>query len=76
MIRLLNIELFGGCNYSCQMCPQGEPGREKDFKKFLPIDVYKKVIDDAMDYGLEAVSLHGSGEPTLSKNFIDSIQYA
>ena len=75
-VRLLNIELFGGCNYSCQMCPQGEPGREKEFKKLLPIDVYKKVIDDAMGYGLEAVSLHGSGEPTLSKNFIESIEYA
>jgi len=75
-IRLLNIELFGGCNYSCKMCPQGEPGREKDFKKMIPIDVYKKVIDDAMGYGLEAVSIHGSGEPTLSKNFIESIKYA
>jgi pyruvate-formate lyase-activating enzyme len=75
-IRLLNMELFGGCNYSCQMCPQGEPGRESEFKKLLPLDVYKKVLDDAMNYGLEAISLHGSGEPTLSKNFIESIQYA
>ena len=27
------MELAGGCNYSCQMCPQGfEGGREKEFK--------------------------------------------
>mgnify|MGYP001095544223 CR=1 FL=1 len=29
----MDMELFGGCNYKCQMCPQGEPGREKEFKK-------------------------------------------
>ena len=36
-IRQLDMELAGGCNYSCQMCPQGfEGGREKEFKKNLP----------------------------------------
>ena len=75
-VRLLNIELFGGCNYACEMCPQSEPGRELDFKKLLPIDTYKKIIDDALGHGLEAVSLHGSGEPMLSKHFIEAIAYA
>ena len=23
LIRQLDMELFGGCNYACQMCPQG-----------------------------------------------------
>ena len=23
------MEVFGGCNYTCQMCPQSNPGREK-----------------------------------------------
>ena len=33
------MELAGGCNYSCQMCPQGfEGGREKEFKKVLKWD--------------------------------------
>ena len=30
-LRQLDMELFGGCNYSCSMCPQGsEKGREPE----------------------------------------------
>ena len=33
-IKQLDVELNGGCNYKCNMCPQAH-GREKDFiKKF------------------------------------------
>ena len=31
-IRQLDMELAGGCNYSCEMCPQSS-GREKEFNK-------------------------------------------
>ena len=30
-IKQINIELFGGCNLSCPMCPQSNNGRERDF---------------------------------------------
>ena len=49
------------------MCPQSD-GREKEFLKKLPFDVFKKILDDSMQYGSENVSLHGSGEPTLSSD--------
>ena len=40
LIRQLDMELFGGCNYTCQMCPQGfEEGREKEFKKSLKWEI-------------------------------------
>lgn len=73
-VRLLDIELFGSCNLACPMCPQAT-GREKDFRKALKWDVFTKVVDEAMQYGLEAVMLHGSGEPTLSPIFLDAIEY-
>ena len=39
----LNMEVFGGCNLACPMCPQGmEDGREKDFKKNLGENLFKK----------------------------------
>jgi len=66
-VHVLDMELNGGCNYKCQMCPQSI-SREKDFLKKLPIDTFTKVIDDAMQYGLKTVTLHGSGEPTLNKD--------
>ena len=72
-IKQLDLELNGGCNYTCEMCPQAD-GREKPFLKKLPAHVMDKVIDDAMQYGLEAVSLHGSGEPTLNADMPDMVQ--
>jgi hypothetical protein len=34
-LQQIDLELFGGCNYTCSMCPQGDiGGREKDFKKY------------------------------------------
>ena len=43
-IRQLDMELAGGCNYSCQMCPQSS-GREKEFKKLLKWDNFVKIVD-------------------------------
>ena len=73
VIKQLDLELNGGCNYSCSMCPQAT-GREKDFLKKLPYPVFEKILDDAMQYGLDTVSLHGSGEPTLNANMPDFVR--
>jgi sulfatase maturation enzyme AslB (radical SAM superfamily) len=72
IIKQLDLELNGGCNYSCPMCPQAT-GREKNFLKKLPFAVFEKVLDDAMQYGLDTVSLHGSGEPTLNADMPDFV---
>ena len=75
-LRQLDMELFGGCNYSCSMCPQGsEKGREPEFKKALSWSNFLKIIDDAEKHGVESISLHGGGEPTLNKYFIPAIKY-
>ena len=71
----MDMELFGGCNYKCQMCQQGEPGREREFKKSLTWDNFVKIVDDAISHGVESISVHGGGEPTLHKRFIDCIKY-
>jgi len=73
-IKQLDLELNGGCNYKCTMCPQAR-GRERDFLKKLPFDVFTKIVDDALQYGLDTVSLHGSGEPTLSKDMPKYVAY-
>jgi organic radical activating enzyme len=74
VIKQLDLELNGGCNYKCTMCPQAH-GRESDFLKKLPFDIFTKIIDDALPYGLDTVSLHGSGEPTLSKDMPKYVSY-
>lgn len=74
IIKQLDLELNGGCNYKCPMCPQAK-GREKDFLKKLPFNIFTKIIDDALQYGLDTVSLHGSGEPTLAKEMPKYVSY-
>ena len=72
-IKQLDMELNGGCNYKCPMCPQAE-GRERDFLKKLPLELFTKILDDANQYGLDTVSLHGSGEPTLNRDMPDYVR--
>ena len=36
--------------------------------------MFAKVVDDAMQYGLDTVSLHGSGEPTLNRDMAKFVQ--
>lgn len=73
-IKQLDMELNGGCNYKCPMCPQAD-GRERDFLKKLPLEMFKRIVDDAAQYGLNTVSLHGSGEPTLNRDMPDFVRY-
>jgi hypothetical protein len=55
------------------MCPQ-TTGREKEFRRRLPLAVFEKVVDDAIRYGLETVSLHGSGEPTMNREMPEMVK--
>ena len=41
------MELAGGCNYSCEMCPQSS-GREKEFNKLLKWETFVKIVDNAI----------------------------
>ena len=73
-IHQLDLEIHGACNYKCEMCPQAW-GRERTFRKSMPMELFKKIVDDAMQYGLTSASLHGSGEPTLNRNMPDMVKY-
>ncbi len=73
-VRQIALEIYGGCNYKCPMCPQST-GREKDFLKKMPFEVFKKTVDEALEYGLEVISIQGSGEPTLHPEMGRFIRY-
>ena len=34
-----------------------------------------KIVDDAIEHGVETISLHCGGEPTLNKKFMDCVRY-
>ena len=72
-IKRLSLEIFGGCNFTCQMCPQGEQGREKEFLRLMPFDLFENILEEAQSYGVQVVNLDGSGEATLNKDIVKYI---
>jgi len=63
------LEVIGGCNYTCQMCPQTNPGRGKDWTRKMPLKQFKSILDQIVPkYGTPQINLEGSGEPTLAKD--------
>lgn len=65
------IEVNGGCNYKCEMCPQGTPeGRGKAWLKKMPLPEFERLLDEIKP---KMVNLDGSGEATLNYNLPDYI---
>jgi len=63
------LEVIGGCNYTCQMCPQTNPGRGKNWTRKMPLKQFKSILDQIVPkYGTPQINLEGSGEPTLAKD--------
>ena len=70
------IEVAGGCNYSCSMCPQDirEGGRDKRFRRIMKLDEFEGYVADCAKHGLRVVNLDGSGEATMAKNLPEYIK--
>jgi len=67
------IEVNGGCNYTCGMCPQTE-GRGKNWLKKISLKDFERIVEELSGSGLNIVNLEGSGEPTLNKNLPEYIK--
>ena len=77
-LKRIVMEVFGGCNYTCQMCPQTNPGRGKSFTRKMPISEFERILDEIVPkYGMPQINLEGSGEPTMAKDlpkYIDAVK--
>ena len=74
-IKKAVIEVFGGCNYTCQMCPQSfDGGREKSFLRALNYKLYLNILDQLVDSEVQEIYLEGSGEPTLNKRLPEFVR--
>tara|TARA_X000000368_G_scaffold211629_1_gene167252 strand:+ start:1114 stop:2115 length:1002 start_codon:yes stop_codon:yes gene_type:complete len=74
-LKRVLMEVFGGCNYTCQMCPQSTPGRDTSFKRKLPLKDFEKILDKITpEYGKPVIGLSGSGEATMAKDLADYIK--
>ncbi len=69
------MEVFGGCNYTCQMCPQSDPGRGSNFTRKMPLVKFEKILDELVPkYGSPQINLEGSGEPTMAKDLFNYVK--
>lgn len=68
-LQRIVMEVFGGCNYTCQMCPQSNPGRGANFTRKMSLPQFEKILDEIIPkYGSPIINLEGSGEPTMAKD--------
>lgn len=69
----IDIELNAGCNMSCPFCWHGY---NKIKNKTMPVSTYKKIIDEAVRFGLKSLKLTYINEPLLRHDLEDCIKYA
>ena len=67
------FELTNKCAYHCTICPREKMTRDKGV---MSMELYKKIIDEAIPKGMEFVTLLGFGEPMLDKYFLERVKYA
>ena len=74
-LQRIVMEVFGGCNYTCQMCPQSNPGRGKSWTRKMPLKEFERILDEILpNHGKPQINLEGSGEPTMAKDLPEYIK--
>jgi len=74
----LIIEALYACNYRCPQCFLGISEFKKKFggQGLMPLDSYKKIVDEAEQYQTPSMLLNGVNEPLLDDHLIERIVYA
>jgi len=74
----LLVEPASVCNLSCRMCWHSDKsfGKNKEYLGFMKMDLYKKVIDEAVAKGSKALTMASRGEPTLNPKFEEMLDYS
>lgn len=68
----LNIENTNICNADCAFCPHHEMKRKQGSMNF---NLFERIIDQAAEYDIPVINIHGFGEPLLDKDFFRRVEY-
>ena len=72
----LLIEPNAACNLKCPMCFQIDKSfTRKPFMGIMKWELFKKVVDEANEIGVGAITLASRGEPLMHPKFSEMIQY-
>ena len=80
--RMLSVEVTSRCNLNCPFCLVGMQNQlastEHDLLPrglgTMELDLYGKIVDDAVAFGIEKMQLHFQGEPLLHKSIADMVR--
>ncbi|MBI3031154.1 MAG: radical SAM protein [Candidatus Rokubacteria bacterium] len=82
--KMLSVEPTSRCNLNCPFCLVGLqnslPSTEHDLLPrgmgTMEMDLYRKIVGDAADFGIEKMQLHFQGEPLLHKGLPEMVRLA
>jgi MoaA/NifB/PqqE/SkfB family radical SAM enzyme len=67
----LNVEVNNICNLKCVMCPTSTSIRKKGM---MDLELFRNVLDEAVEMGITQVALHTVGEPILHPQIAEFIR--
>ena len=71
------IEPVSSCNLRCPFCFQIDKSfTKKPYMGVIDFEFFKKIVDEANDIGVGAITLASRGEPTMHKKFTEMLEYA
>lgn len=73
MWQVVSIEPHNVCDLRCKMCPYVDTTRRKEQ---MSMELYQKIVDDAVDAGINFLNLSFYNEPFLDSLIFDRIGYA
>jgi len=73
MPTMVNIEPTNKCNLKCVMCPRDEMERSLGS---MSMDTFRKVTDECAEMGVNLITLNGYGEPFISGDLFEMVDYA
>jgi radical SAM protein with 4Fe4S-binding SPASM domain len=72
----VQIEPTSACNLRCKMCWQSNPTFSKSGQiGYMDLELFKKIVDDAVVCGVEAITIVSRGESLLHPNLPEMLDY-
>lgn len=72
----LLIEPVSACNLRCPFCFQTDKSfTKKPFMGVIDFDFFKKIVDQADEMGVGAITIASRGEPTMHKKYSEMLEY-